>query len=41
MRESQTQSARDRALPRIDHEQKSTTLQPKDFPEWAISLDQQ
>ncbi|CAB4000147.1 Hypothetical predicted protein [Paramuricea clavata] len=36
MREGQTQRARDRALPRTDHEVESSTLPPKDFPDWAI-----
>lgn len=37
MAESQTQRARDRALPRTDHEEESPRLPPKDFPDWAIS----
>ncbi|CAB4033220.1 Hypothetical predicted protein, partial [Paramuricea clavata] len=36
MRESQTQRARDRALPRTHHEQESSRLPLKDFPDWAI-----
>jgi hypothetical protein len=37
MREGQSQRARDRALPRTDHEEKSTRLPPEGFPEWPIS----
>ena len=36
-KEGQTKRARDRALPRVEHEEKSTRLPPEDFPEWAIS----
>ena len=39
VKERQTQRARDRALPRTDHEEKSLKLPPKDFPDWAISQD--
>lgn len=37
MSESQTQRARDRALPRTDHAEQSSRFPPKNFPSWAIS----
>ena len=36
-KEGQTKRAQDRALPRVEHTEQSTTLPPEDLPEWAIT----